>query len=98
MLWDVKFTKKAAKQAGNLPLEVQEKVFVLVVEIRKLGPYRTAWPNDGKLKGKKNCYHCHLKKGKPTYITVWKVADKKNKLIEVRYVGTHENADYERVC
>ena len=43
-------------------------------------------------------YHCHLKKGKPTYVAVWKVTDKENRPVEVRYVGTHEKADYERIC
>jgi len=28
-------------------------------------------------------------------ITVWKVTDKQNRHVEVRYVGTHENADYD---
>jgi len=48
--------------------------------------------------GRRGCYHCHLKKGKPTYVAVWKVTDKKNRLVEVRYVGTHEKADYGRIC
>ena len=67
-------------------------------EMKKLGPTRTTWPNYGKIRGKRDCHHCHLKKGKPTYVAVWKVTDKENKLVEVRYVGTHENADYGRIC
>ncbi len=98
MSWDIKFTGKAKKQAKNLPVEVQESLFALVLEIEKIGPGRTSWPNYGKIKGKKDCYHCHLKKGKPTYVAVWKVKDKANKIVEVRYVGTHENANYERNC
>jgi len=98
MSWDVKFTGKAEKQARNLPTKVRENLFALVLEIEKIGPARTSWPNYGKIKGKKDCYHCHLKKGKPTYVTVWKVKSKENKTVEVKYVGTHENADYERIC
>ena len=98
MFWNVEFRNRAKRQVGDLPLEVRERLFALVLEIKKLGPVRTAWPNYGKIKGKMDCYHCHLKKGKPTYVVVWKVTDKENKFVEVRYVGTHENADYGRIC
>ena len=98
MFWSVEFKKKAKKQARDIPVEIQERLFALVLEIRSLGPARSAWPNYGKIKGKKDCYHCHLKKGKPTYVAIWKVMDRVNKLVEVRYVGTHENADYGRIC
>jgi mRNA-degrading endonuclease RelE of RelBE toxin-antitoxin system len=98
MTWEVKFTSRAEKQARNLPPDVREILFALVLEITKLGPTRTVWSNYSKIKGKKDCYHCHLKKGKPTYVAIWKVSDKNNKLVEVRYVGTHEKADYGRFC
>ena len=98
MFWNVKFRNRAKKQAGDLPIEVQERLFAPVLEIKKLGPTRIPWPNYGKIRGKRDCHHCHLKKGKPTYVAVWKVTDKENKLVEVRYVGTHENADYGRIC
>ena len=95
---DVKFTGRCTKQAKYLFPEIRDRLYALVLEIQKLGPSRTNWPNYGKLRGKKDCYHCHLKKGKPTYVAIWKVTDKKHKLVEVRYVGTHENADYGRIC
>jgi hypothetical protein len=53
---------------------------------------RGDWPNYSKLAGGR--HHCHLKKGKPTYVAVWEVLDKDIKLIEVQYVGTHEKAPY----
>ena len=40
----------------------------------------------------KNCYHCHLQKGRPTYVAVWKVSDKLQKIIEVVCVETLEKA------
>jgi len=98
MPWDVKFTGRCKKQAQYLFPEIRDRLYALVLEIQKLGPSRTNWPNYGKLRGKTDCYHCHLKKGKPTYVAIWKVTDKKNKRVEVRYVGTHENADYGRIC
>jgi hypothetical protein len=41
MIWNVKFRNRAKKQAGNLPIEVQERLFALVLEMKKLGPTRT---------------------------------------------------------
>ena len=98
MPWYVKFTSRAKRQVKNLPREIEERLFALVLEIRKLGPTRTTWHNYRRIKGHKGCHHCHLKKGKPTYVAVWKVTDKENNLVEVRYVGTHENADYGKIC
>jgi len=55
-------------------------------------PIRGDWPNFNALSGAR--YHCHLKKGRPTYVAIWKVADKEIRLIEVTYAGTHEKASY----
>ena len=68
---------------------------LLISEIEILGPNAVNWPNYGKLQGRnKDLYHCHLIKGKPTYVACWEVLDKSLKLIEVYYVGTHEKAKY----
>lgn len=50
------------------------------------------WSNYGPLK--KDEFHCHLRKGKPTYVACWRVLDKQVKIMEVYYVGTHEDAPY----
>jgi len=86
MKWEVKLTGQAKKQAQELPEGVQKRLKYLVEEIRSLGPVRTNWPNYGKLKGRHHCYHCHLKKGRPTYVAVWQVTNQEIRLIEVRYV------------
>ena len=44
--------------------------------------------------GKHEIYHCHLNAGQPRFVAVWEVLDKKIKLLEVQYVGTHENSPY----
>ena len=41
-----------------------------------------------------NRHHCHIKKGRPTYVAVWEEMDGAIQLIEVTYVGTHEKAPY----
>lgn len=69
---------------------------LLLNEMELRGPDAHEWPNYGKLF--ENCYHCHLKKGNPAYVAVWKVISKKDKIIEVTYVGTHEKAHYDRLC
>ena len=92
MRWIVKYTKRAEKQAGKLPGKVLEILDLLVAEIELLGPVRGNWSNYSKLGG---ClHHCHLKKGHPTYVAVWEEDENGIRLVEIRYVGTHENAPY----
>ena len=92
MTWTVRFGNKAAKQFEKLPGKVKDALLALLLEIRNEGPYRANWPNYGWLK-QSRCYHCHLKKGKPTYVALWTV-DKQHVTVEVIYVGTHEKAPY----
>jgi mRNA-degrading endonuclease RelE of RelBE toxin-antitoxin system len=98
MPWEVRFTNKAAKQAKKLPWEIVENLGVLVRELRTHGPERTNWPNYGKLKGKESCHHCHLRKGRTTYVAVWQAEYPEKNQVVIRYVGTHEGADYRRIC
>lgn len=94
MNWDVYFTSKAKKQLNDQPKHIIEAMRSLVRDIGELGPLRYNWKNFGKLKGAECLYHCHLKKGHPTYVACWEVKDKKVKIVEVYYVGTHEKAPY----
>ena len=97
MAWTVKITGKARKQVGKLPERITETLHFLLNEIQREGPVRDSWQNYGKLKGKPGFHHCHLNKGKPRYVAVWKESSVGVKLIEVRYVGSHEKADYRRI-
>ena len=75
-----------------MPGKVLEILDLLVAEIELLGPVRGNWSNYSKLGG---ClHHCHLKKGHPTYVAVWEEDENGIRLVEIRYVGTHENAPY----
>lgn len=69
----------------------------LYAELQEDGPIQSAWPHYGKLQGKKYTHHCHLNKGKPRYVVVWKVIDKIVHIMEIQHVGTHEKADYARM-
>lgn len=86
--------KKALKDISKyLSDEARTSFALLLGELKNLGPHRHTWPNFTKMSGKDNDYHCHIEKGRPTYFACWRV-DKKKRLIEVYYVGTHEKAPY----
>jgi len=76
----------------RLPKRIQDLLELLVRELEEEGPVRGTWPNYGKLS--RTRHHCHLKKGHPTYVAVWDVHNNQLHVIEVIYVGTHENAPY----
>jgi mRNA-degrading endonuclease RelE of RelBE toxin-antitoxin system len=94
MAWIVKIPKRASKQIGKLPSKVAAALDLLVWEIEQFGPVRSGWHHYGKLKGRPGCHHCHLNKGKPRYVAVWQESCDGIKLVEIRYVGTHEKAPY----
>ena len=92
MNWQVVIRTRAAKQLQRLPHTVRQRYLVLAQELATRGPIRGNWPNYNKLNDLR--HHCHLKKGCPTYVAVWKVRDPQQRIIEVLYVGTHANAPY----
>jgi hypothetical protein len=96
MNWNVYFSRNATKQADQIPEKVKFVLNVLVENLREKGPFPgEKWSNYGKLQGRKaDIRHCHLVKGRPTYVCCWEVVDRLNKTIEVNYVGTHQKAPY----
>lgn len=94
--WTVTNTKAVDKQAVKLNKKILFILRLLFEDLVNKGPALPDWPNYSKLHGKKggDHRHCHLQKGKPTYVCCWKVVDKNRKIIEVYYVGTHEKAPY----
>jgi mRNA-degrading endonuclease RelE of RelBE toxin-antitoxin system len=92
MPWIVNIKKKAMKKINNLPKSVQAGLKTLIKEIEIEGPVRGNWPNYGRLPS--NRHHCHLKKGHPTYVAIWKEGKGEIQLVEVIYAGTHEKAPY----
>lgn len=89
--WTVKLVGQAKKSFKDLPKRTSETFRLLMEDLEVNGPQRFNWPNFSKLKNP--LYHCHLEKGRPTYVACWRVY-KKEKLIEVYYAGTHEKAPY----
>jgi len=91
MHWTIKVSTKLGRKIKELPESVRLKVAALFEDLETNGPMLPNWPNFSKLGS--DSYHCHLKRGRPTYVACW-TADKKEKLIEVTYAGTHEKAPY----
>lgn len=96
MTWTVLIPKRVAKQMRQLPPGVSEAVAELVADLEREGPVQRAWPNYGKITGRPHYHHCHVRRGRPTYVAVWRAADEQT--LEVLYAGTHEGADYGRIC
>jgi len=94
MKWTVGVTNKADKQLKKLPEFVRSAFVLLARELEEYGPYRSNWSHYGKLKNSGNRYHCHISSGRPTYVVCWEITDKTIRVMEVYYVGTHENAPY----
>ncbi|GAB6035912.1 hypothetical protein JCM15519_04710 [Fundidesulfovibrio butyratiphilus] len=92
MAWTVTVSSKAEKGIKRLPLAVQKALALLMRDIEDAGPVRGDWPNYSKLGIGR--HHCHIKKGRPTYVAVWEERNGQIRLIEVVYAGTHEKAPY----
>ena len=71
LLETVTLHRDVAKIVPTLPQPVQDLVRLLLHELERHGPVRGNWPNYGKLS--RTRHHCHLKKGRPTYVAVWDV-------------------------
>ena len=90
--WTVNLIGQAKRFDINLSKKSIESFLLLIKELKIQGPYRSNWPNYTKIQN--DDFHCHIKKGRPTYVVCWKIYDKKYKIIEVYYAGTHEKAPY----
>ena len=91
MTWTVVFRRSVQKALPDIPERVRKLLAALASDIETSGPVRGDWPNYSRLSDGR--HHCHLKKGRPTYVAVWGETSGKV-VVEVIYVGTHENAPY----
>lgn len=95
--WTVEFSSTARKQykklsrSGSKPF-INDVIDLLVLDLQIRGPTLFDWPHFSSLE--KGHFHCHLRRGSPTYVACWRILDKQTKQIEVYYVGTHEGAPY----
>ena len=87
-MYRVTIKKKVLNGIHKMPLKIQEKLNLLLKDLRDKGPFRSEWPHYRKLN--ENLYHCHLSR---KWVACWK-HDKKTIIIEVYYAGSRENAPY----
>jgi len=92
VIWTVTISAKARKGIIKLPESARKALALLMADMEAGGPVRGDWPNYGKLA--KQRHHCHIRKGRPTYVAVWEELADGIRLIEVTYVGSHEKAPY----
>ena len=92
--WGIYLSPKVVKQRKKLPQKIRFLFDILLKEMSIQGPYRNNWSHYGKLKNRPDAFHCHLKDGRPTYVVCWEIKNKIIKLVEIYYVGTHEDAPY----
>lgn len=87
-MFKVLIKKKVLREVKKMPVRVQEKLAVLIDDLREKGPVQSGWPNYSKLG--KNEYHCHLAR---KWVACW-YCEEKTLIIEVYYAGSRENAPY----
>jgi hypothetical protein len=84
----IEIKNNLVKKFTRLPVSVQEKLALLLLDLKESGPNQPTWPNFSKLR--KNEYHCHLAH---RWVECWR-NEKGTITIEVYYVGSRENAPY----
>lgn len=101
MQWTLYIPKSTGKEIAKVIQQkpaLQDAIKKLVAELKQDGPKRNNWPHYGPIRGKSDCYHCHLDNSKK-YVAVWTVTDEQNKEMVLTYVGTHpETKQYPRHC
>jgi len=98
LAWKVEYSSSAKRQKKKLPKPVTAQLANLAWDLEHYGPKQPEWSHYRPLKRGPNIsedsHHCHIKNGRPTYVVCWQVIDKTIKIIEIFYVGTHENTPY----
>ena len=87
-MYAVVIKKKALKKLQLMPVKIQQKLAILLEDLRDKGPARSNWPNYSKLAD--NLYHCHLAR---KWVACW-ICDPGSIRIEVYYACSRENAPY----
>ena len=88
-MYSVFISRKVARAAATMPKLQQEKLALLVDDIRQNGPVRVNWLNYGALVGT-NTHHCHLSH---KWVACW-VETEKGITVEVTYAGCRGSAPY----
>lgn len=88
MHYSVLVKKSVLKNIVKLPVHIQQKLAVLIDDLKDSGPAAHHWPNYSKLS--EDRYHCHLAR---KWVACWRMEEGTIE-IEVYYAGSRENAPY----
>lgn len=88
-MYNVFMSRRVSRAVSVMPKKQQEKLALLVDDIRMNGPVRTNWPNYGILAGT-STHHCHLSH---KWVACW-VETEKGITVEVTYAGSRGSAPY----
>ncbi len=88
MKYIIEIKRKIRRNLWRLPAKIQDKLFLLIKDLQKMGPVVKHWHNFSALD--RNKYHCHLSY---SWVVCWSY-EEENIVIEVYYVGSRENAPY----
>jgi hypothetical protein len=88
-MYKVLMSRKVARAVATMPKTQQERLALLVDDIRQNGPVRANWPNYSILAGT-NTHHCHLSH---KWVACW-VETEKGITVEVTYAGSRGSAPY----
>lgn len=86
--YQVRLTRRAAKNIYKIPRPIRKKLKRLIEEMELKGPVRGDWPNYSKLAPL--IHHCHLA---PRWVACWREI-KDVMIIEVYYAGNRQDAPY----
>jgi hypothetical protein len=69
MAWEIRFTARVRKQKDKLPESIALRLEALAKAIMATGPKQPSMPHFGRFRNwPGEVYHCHLNKGRPTYV------------------------------
>jgi hypothetical protein len=87
-MYKIIIKKKVLKSMVKMPNPMQEKLTLLLRDLKEKGPVLPGWPSFSRLGG--NRFHCHLSR---KWVACWK-HESDTIIIEVYYAGSRENAPY----
>ena len=88
MPYKVLVKKSVLKNIIKLPAHIQQKLALLIDDLKDNGPVAHRWPNYSRLSADQ--YHCHLAR---KWVACWRMEEGTIE-IEVYYAGSRENAPY----
>ena len=88
-MYNVLMSRRVSRAVSTMPIAQQEKLALLVDDIRLNGPVRTNWPNYGMRAGTST----HQRQLSHKWVACW-IETEKGITVEVTYAGSRGSAPY----